>query len=97
VPLLHLAVGNVTRYAYYTSGSASKNLVFTYTVVAGDSSLDLDTLSATSFLLNQGAIQSPQGVAAKLTLPTPGALGSLSHSKDIAIDGVLAQVLGQQC
>lgn len=70
----------------YSSGSGTNTLTFTYTVVAGHSSADLEYVDAASLTLNGGAIHNLAGAAADLTLPTPGATGSLSANKAIVID-----------
>ena len=61
-PQLALDVGGETRQATYRSGSASENeadsteLVFTYTVVAGDEDADGISWAADALTLNGGAI-----------------------------------------
>jgi hypothetical protein len=78
----------LTRPARYTSGSGSASLTFTYTVQAGDSSTDLDYASADALVLDGGSILDSAGNAAVLTLPPPGASGSLGASKALVVDGV---------
>jgi hypothetical protein len=72
--------------AVYTSGSGTSTLTFTYTVAAGQNSLKLDYASTTALTLNGGTIGDSVGNAAVLTLPAPGAAGSLSSNKNIVID-----------
>jgi hypothetical protein len=72
--------------ASYTSGSGTANLVFTYTVVAGDASSHLDYASANALSLNGGSISDAPGNAAILTLPNPGSAGSLGANANIVID-----------
>ena len=62
----------------YSSGSGTSTLTFTYTVAAGQSSADLDYVSTTALALNGGAIRDVATNVAVLTLPTPGAAGSLA-------------------
>jgi len=81
-PKLALSSGGTASYA---SGSGTSTLTFTYTVAAGDSAGDLDEASATALTLNGGSIQSA-GLSANLSLPAPGASGSLGFNKNIAID-----------
>lgn len=84
IPTLALATGTA-RQATYASGSGSATLTFTYVVQANDVSSDLDyaTISALS-----GSITKASGTVV-LTLPTPGATGSLGDNKDLVIDGSL--------
>jgi alpha-tubulin suppressor-like RCC1 family protein len=65
--------------ASYSSGSGTATLTFTYTVGASDSSAHLDYSSAAALTLNGGTIN------ATLTLPAPGAAGSLGANKSIVI------------
>jgi hypothetical protein len=82
-PLLALNSGGT---AAYTSGSGTSTLTFTYTVAAGQSSTHLDYTSTSALSLNGGAINNGSSVAAVLTLPAPGAAGSLGANKSIVID-----------
>ncbi|HKB06277.1 MAG TPA: hypothetical protein VKD90_29045, partial [Gemmataceae bacterium] len=78
---------NTGANATYTSGSGSTTLVFTYTVAAGQNTADLDYTSTSALTLNGGTINDQvNGTAATLTLPAPGAAGSLGANKDIVID-----------
>jgi uncharacterized protein YjdB len=85
-PTLTLETGSVDRPATYASGSGSSTLTFTYTVQSGDTSADLDYVSATALALNGGTIVDGATNAALLTLPAPGTSGSLGANKAIAID-----------
>ena len=87
-PLLALETGATDRQAMYTAGSGSATLVFLYTVRQGDNSADLDYANSSALALNGTAILDASGNNASLALPYPGSPGSLSHSKDIAIDTV---------
>ncbi|MGE4276270.1 MAG: Ig-like domain-containing protein [Lawsonibacter sp.] len=84
-PQLTMETGATDRIVNYTSGSESDTLTFNYTVQAGDTSADLDYNSTGSLSLNGGTIQNA-GVNATLTLPAPGAAGSLGANKAIVID-----------
>ena len=53
----------------------------------GNFSTDLDYTSANALVLNGGSIRDNGGNDAILTLPVPGAIGSLSANKDIVVDG----------
>lgn len=88
MPRLALAVGP-TAYASYISGSGSSTLVFNYVVYAGEQAADLDYTSTTALELNGGTIAPVAGGSTlDLTLPAPGAVGSLAANKSLIIDGV---------
>lgn len=72
--------------ASYTSGSGTATLTFTYTVAAGQNSARLDATSSIALTLNGGTISDSGGDPATLTLPAPGAAGSLGANKSIVID-----------
>jgi large repetitive protein len=88
VPTLALNVGASPGYATYASGSGSSVLTFNYTVRAGDSASDLDYASTTALALGGATIVSSIATnnSAILTLPAPGAAGSLSTSKALVVD-----------
>ncbi|MFN8369021.1 MAG: hypothetical protein U0T83_00175 [Bacteriovoracaceae bacterium] len=83
---------NSGGFATYSSGSKTDQLVFKYVVAADESSSGLDYSSTTSLSLNGGKIKGSSGNNAKLTLPAPGASGSLRANKYIAIDGVAPEI-----
>lgn len=85
-PLLELETGTTDRTLSYSSGSGTDRLNFIYTVQAGDTSSDLDYKSASSLTSAGTTIKDLIGNYATLTLPTPGAAGSLAANKDIRID-----------
>jgi len=91
-PQLTLETGTTDRIADYASGSGSDTLTFNYTAQAGDLSGDLDYVATDSLALNGGTIQDAASNDAVLTLPEPGAAGSLAASKDIVIDTVVLTV-----
>ncbi len=72
--------------AVYASGSGTNTLTFDYTVGAGENSADLDYPTTTALSLNGGAIDDAADNPAYLTLPSPGAAGSLGANKDLVID-----------
>ena len=80
--------------AAYVSGTGTSALTFTYTVGSGDSSSKLDYTSTGALSLNGGTIfdtvTNPN--AADLTLAVPGATGSISATKSIAIDAIAPTV-----
>ena len=89
-PQIALNSGGIATYA---SGSGTATLTFTYTVAAGQNSADLDYTSTTALTLNGGTIvEETGGLSANLTLPAPGAAGSLGANKNIVIDTVEASV-----
>ncbi len=85
-PQLRLETGATDALINYTSGSGSSTLRFTYTVSSGHTTSDLDYQSQSALTLNGGTIRNSSNVAASLTLPLPGAAGSLSANKNIQID-----------
>ncbi|WP_119080383.1 Ig-like domain-containing protein [Chitinophaga alhagiae] len=92
-PQLTLQTGSVQRTAAYTSGSSSTTLTFTYTVQEGDASPDLDYTAATALQLNSGTIRNTANTMdALLTLPAPGAAGSLGAAANIAVDGIAPRI-----
>jgi hypothetical protein len=84
-PQLTLETGATDRVANCT-GNGTNTLTCSYTVQAGDTSLDLDYVGTTSLALNGGTIRDATGNDAVLTLASPGAAGSLGASKNIVID-----------
>ena len=85
-PRLQLETGATDRFASYVSGSGTNTLTFDYTVVNGDATSDLDYLSTSALGLNGGTIKDDATNNASLTLPSPGAAGSLGFNKNIVID-----------
>ena len=79
--------------AFYASGSASNTLSFTYTVAGGQNSAHLDYASSSALSANGGTVTDAGSNAAVLTLPAPGAAGSLGANKNIAIDTVAPTVI----
>jgi autotransporter-associated beta strand protein len=71
-PQLTLNDGAVVNY---TSGSGTATLTFSYVVVAGQNTTDLDYASTAALALNGGSIQDLAGNAAVLTLPATGSDG----------------------
>jgi alpha-tubulin suppressor-like RCC1 family protein len=84
--LLNSRSGGATASLTSVSGAY---LTFQYDVDVGDSSADLDTIAQNSLVLADGAtIADAAGNAAVLTLPTPGAAGSLGANRNIIVDAV---------
>jgi hypothetical protein len=77
--------------AHYSSGSGTRTLTFTYVVASGESSNLLDYSSVNALTLNGGAITG-SAVTVVLTLPAPGAAGSLSAAGTIVIDTLTGSV-----
>ncbi len=71
--------------ATYASGTGTTTLNFRYTVADGESTEDLDYVSAGSLAVG-GTIRDVVGDDAVLTLPAPGAAGSLGANKAIVVD-----------
>ena len=85
-PQLTLETGTNDAVVNYASGSGSNTLTFTYTIASGHNSSDLDYKATSSLSLNGGTIKDSAGNSATLTLPSPGATGSLRANKAIVID-----------
>jgi hypothetical protein len=89
-PQLTLNSGGIANYA---SGSGTTTLTFNYTVGANESSNDLDYASTGALTLNGGTIvEQSSGQNATLTLPAPGAPGSLGANKNLIVDGFASSV-----
>jgi hypothetical protein len=85
-PQLTLNTTPTARVATYASGSGTNTLTFNYTVVAGDTSSDLNYAATTSLALNGGTIKSLAATAATLTLPSTTGAGSLGTNCNIVVD-----------
>lgn len=92
-PQISLETGLTDRTVNYTSGSGTNNLVFNYTVQSGDSSADLDYISTGALNFSGGRIEDFAGNSAVISLPIPGASGSLGANKNLAIDAQSPVVL----
>src|SRR6185437_272788 len=93
-PQFALNTGGAGELATYTGGSGTDTLHFTYTVQSGDTSPDLDYLSAGALQLNGATIKSQSTVSdASLTFPSPGTTGSLSANANIIVDTTPPTVL----
>ena len=79
--------------AVYSSGSGTATLTFLYTIASGQSSTDLDASTTSALTLNGGTITGAGTTAASLTLPTPGATGSLGATKNLVVDGIAPTVV----
>ncbi len=85
-PRLTLETGAADAVVNYSSGSGTAVLAFSYAVAAGHGTPDLDCVSASALALNGGTIRDSSGNDAVLTLPAPGAAGSLGANKAIVIN-----------
>ena len=85
-PRIQLETGTNDRYANYISGNSTSILSFLYTAQSGDNSSDLDYKATNSLSANSGNIRDNASNDATLTLPSPGASGSLGANKSIVID-----------
>ncbi len=90
-PQLTLETGIVDRTISYTSGSGTSVLTFAYTTQAGDETADLSYTTTTAL---SGTIKDAAGNNAILTLPSPGAAGSLGANKAIVIQAFPTVTLG---
>lgn len=82
-PQLALNTGVVVDYA---GGTGTTVLTFNYTIGANDSSADLDYTGTTALSPNGGSLTDlASGSPADITLPAPGAAGSLGANEDLVI------------
>jgi hypothetical protein len=86
IPTLTLETGAVDRVIEYSRGSGTATLEFSYTIQPGDTSEDLDYASSAALALNGATIRDANDTDAVLTLPAPGAAGSIGANNQIAID-----------
>ena len=84
-PALTLETGTPGAVADYLDGSGTGSLGFAYTVSEGEVSANLAYVSPWAL---SGTIRDRFGLDAILTLPEPGAEGSLSANADLIIDGI---------
>lgn len=83
-PYIDLNMGRSVNFSSLQSGITA---IFNFTVSSSDNTSVLDYSATNSLHLGTGgSITDAAGNAANLTLPSPGALGSLSNSKTISID-----------
>lgn len=94
-PKLLLETGNNDQFAYYSSGSGTNNLTFSYTVQAGDISADLEYKSTNALILDTGVsiASAALGNPAILTLPSVGGADGISGQSDIVIFGMAAPTI----
>jgi hypothetical protein len=92
-PSLLLETGTIDRSAIYNSGSGTDTLTFAYNVEVGDTSADLDYAAANALVLGGSTITDGAGNNATLSLPTPGAPGSLAANAALVISGTIPQSL----
>ncbi len=85
-PTLTLELAPAARAVDYQGGSGTNTLTFVYVVRPGDSDSDLDYLNANALALFDGVLDDPIGNSVAVTLPEPGADGSISYDRAIAID-----------
>ncbi|SVB61635.1 uncharacterized protein METZ01_LOCUS214489, partial [marine metagenome] len=95
-PQLTLETGDTDAVVDYASGTGSDTYTFTYTVDSPHESADLD-YKATNSLSAGTYIRDAAGNDATLTLPNPGASGSLGANKALVIDGKSPSVTGVSC
>ena len=91
-PQISLETGNQDAVVDYTRGSGTNVLTFRYTVSSGETTDSLDYVGSIALALNEGSIKDFGGNNAILTLPDPGATGSLSENNAISIDGIVPTV-----
>eukprot|EP01029_Cantina_marsupialis_P015875 TRINITY_DN3502_c0_g1_i1.p1 TRINITY_DN3502_c0_g1~~TRINITY_DN3502_c0_g1_i1.p1 ORF type:complete len:7696 (+),score=2092.46 TRINITY_DN3502_c0_g1_i1:80-23167(+) len=86
IPTISLNTGSgVVRKVNYKSGTGSTTLLFSYTVLEGDSIASVDYDSSAAL---EGTITDLAGNVANLALPWTVTHGSLSSNKNISLDGI---------
>jgi gliding motility-associated-like protein len=93
-PQINLETGTTDAVVSYSSGSGTTALTFNYTVASGNTSSDLDYISTTALTLNGGTMFDVGNNAATLTLPAPGATGSLGANKSFIVDTTVPNSYG---
>lgn len=88
-PTLALSFLAGAQLASYLSGTGTDTLVLRITTTDLAETPDLDYVATNSLLLAGGTIKDAAGNDAILTLPEPGATGSLGANKAIAINSVI--------
>ena len=89
---LPFETGTTDRSIDYVASLSSGLLFFIYDIQAGDTSADLDYAATNSLTLNGSTIRDDAGNDATLTLPYPGAAGSLSANKNLVVNGIVPSV-----
>lgn len=84
-PTLSLNSSGTASYAF---GSGTSTLYFLNVITAGQASADLDYASTSALSAGSGTIQNGGAETAVLTLPAPGAAGSLGANKNIVVDPI---------
>ena len=91
-PKIELNVNFVRTYAYYNSGSTTKDLIFRYTIGQTDNTENMNYTSTGALTLTEGdgdgifAYSTLSNLAASITLPDPKSLYSLGASAISVID-----------
>ncbi|NBU23817.1 MAG: hypothetical protein EBS38_07955, partial [Actinobacteria bacterium] len=80
------------KFAQYVSGSGTNTLVYRYVLEAGVTSSDLAYVSTSSLQLQSHTIRDFAGNNAVLTLPSPGALGSLNYESNVVLQGDILKI-----
>ncbi|MFM6940964.1 MAG: hypothetical protein ACKOXI_03195 [Candidatus Planktophila sp.] len=94
-PRIIMAFGILTYdFANYISGSGTNTLSFLFTSGYGATAANLEYNSTSALSLNGGTIKNGAGTNATLTLPTPGALHSLSANKQLQFENFGNQYVG---
>ncbi|MEK6773232.1 MAG: hypothetical protein AABY64_04780 [Bdellovibrionota bacterium] len=92
-PKLKLETGSVDHEATYYSGNGTNTLIFRYTVVAGDSSSDLNYVSTDSLDLNTSSLVGSKGQSVIKDLPALNSTSSLAGTSAISITGTAGHFL----
>jgi hypothetical protein len=88
IPFIQLETGAIKNKAFFKSNLNSSTILFTYTISAGDSSLDLDYFDTNALVSGLNLIKGLSGIPANVTLAAPGVTGSLGFQSNIVINTI---------
>ena len=93
-PQLTLETGSTDQTAFYSSGSGTNTLAFSYTVQDGDTAADLNYKPQPHLALNGASIRDGLGTNATLTLPALASSDSLAGNSALVIDTTAPVITG---
>ena len=94
-PQLTLETGATDGIASYVSGSGTKTLTFSWVIAGPAETADLDYQGTSALSANGGTLKDSGGGDAGLTLPTPGAAGSIGANKSIVVEAPTITAISQ--
>ncbi|HEY9257067.1 MAG TPA: Ig-like domain-containing protein [Chitinophaga sp.] len=81
IPFINVTIGSTVQKAFYTSGSGSNQLLFSYSVQNGE--MDMDGIALGAITLNSGMIRDAAGNDAVLTLNSVGSTAGVLVNTNI--------------